>query len=173
MATAPPPRSATPIVKTGDILLPTFGTLFTGGGIDKLDPVTRVRSRAASFGVNDGTDNVAAAPNGDFFVGTKTAGFARSTRPPAPDHHQVPVHPNGVPISDLVVGADGKPIGLINEETGQSLVRFEGQNALTVLAEDGFLGTGDSSPSSTTAGCWSPLDQPCCGSTRPPASRSR
>jgi hypothetical protein len=144
LSTAPAAEAASPIVKTGDILLPTFGTLFTGGGVDKLDPVTRVRSRAASFGINDGTDNVAAAPNGDFFVGSQDGRVRKvDAATGAQTTIKFPFIQRGVAISDLVVGADGKPIGLINEETGQSLVRFEGQNAMTVLSEDGLLGTGD------------------------------
>ena len=104
---------------------------------------------------------------------TKTAGFARSTPPPAPRPPSSSRSSKWGRHQRSGGRADGKPIGLINEETGQSLVRFEGQNALTVLARTDFWARADSSPSSTTAGCWSPLGQPCCGSTRPPASRSR
>ena len=144
VATAPAAEAATPIVKKGDILLPTHGTLFNGGGIDKLDPTTRVRSRAASFGVNSATTEVAAAPNGDFFVGHHDGRVVKvDAATGAQTTLKFPFAQNGVAWSDLAVEADGKPIGLINEETGQSLVRLEGQNGLTVLSKDGFLNKAD------------------------------
>ncbi|HEY5881784.1 MAG TPA: hypothetical protein VIU11_22935 [Nakamurella sp.] len=42
--------------------------IFNGDGVDRLDPVSHEVSRFASFGFNDATDLVAAAPNGDVFV---------------------------------------------------------------------------------------------------------
>ena len=144
VATAPAADAAVPIVKKGDILLPTHGTLFNGGGIDKLDPATRVRSRAASFGVNDGTDQVAAAPNGDFFAANQDGRVVKVDGVTGSQTTiKFPFSQNGVALDDLAVGADGKLIGLLNEETGHSLVRFEGQNGLTVLSEDGLLAQPD------------------------------
>ena len=140
VATAPAAEAATPIVKKGDILVPTFGTIFNGGGIDKIDPVTRIRSRAASFGVNDATSDVAAAPDGDFFVGNSDG---RIIRVDDATGAQTTVHfefsQNGVALHDIAVGSDGRLIGLLNEQTGTSLVRFEAQNGVTVLAEDGLF----------------------------------
>ena len=113
------PNAATPIVKKGDILVPTYGTIFNGGGIDKIDPVTRIRSRAASFGVNDATNDVAAAPDGDFFVGNQDGRVRKvDAATGAQTTIKFPFSEFGVALDDLAVGADGSPIGLINEETG-------------------------------------------------------
>ena len=142
VATAPAAEAATPIVNKGDILLPTSGDFITGAGIDKLDPVTRVRSRAASFGVLDGTHTVAAAPNGDFFVGNLKGAIVKVDG--ATGARTDVMFSFGdefsIALDDLTVEADGKLIGLINEASGQRLVRFNGQGGLTVLSQGGFLG---------------------------------
>ena len=69
MAGGPPSAQAdVPLLRTGDILVTTFGGAFSGAGVDRLNAVNGEIDRFASFGVNNRIDHVAAAPNGNVFV---------------------------------------------------------------------------------------------------------
>src|SRR5918993_929012 len=139
VATAPAAEAALPIVGAGDILLPTDGSFTSGSGVDKLDPVTRVRSRAATLG-GSVTQLVAAAPNGDFFMADRDIRIVKvddvtgnQTTIKAPEF-------NTSNLVDLVVAADGNLIGLLLEASGNRLVRINAvTGAVTTLSSNGLL----------------------------------
>ncbi len=134
-------EAADPIVSPGDILIASFGDLVTSAGVDNLDPVTGEVTDAASLGILDATTHVAAAPNGDFFAANLEGDIVRV------DHltgEQTQIRKGfnpGSEFSDMVVGADGNLLAVLNEQTGPSVVRIDAQSGRIVfeLADDGLL----------------------------------
>jgi hypothetical protein len=123
---ATPVSATTPIVNSGDIVTVTFGGLFDGGsGIDKIDPVTHVRSRVVSFGIAKGFDQVVALPSTDLLSANQDGevwrvdhltGVKTQVRSGTQQHT--------VAYGDLVAETNTSALAIIREDTGNRIVRM-------------------------------------------------
>ena len=146
MAGGPPSAQAdVPLLRTGDILVTTFGDAFSGAGVDRLNAVNGEIERFASFGVNNRIDHVAAAPNGNVFV-TNREGDIFKVDGFTGDQTQIRNGSNSFfEFDDLVVGRDGNLVAVLVGTTGPSLVRINSSTGqLTKLANGDLLPTGGS-----------------------------
>jgi outer membrane protein assembly factor BamB len=139
LAGTPAAAAPTDHIQPGDILIASFGDLITSAGVDKMNPVTKQVSDAASLGINDATSLVAAAPNGDFFAANLEGDITRVDHVTGEQTRIRKGFSPSVEFNDLVVGPDGDLIAVLNEATGPSVIRIEAATGrlIKVLAEDG------------------------------------
>src|SRR4051812_19300407 len=126
VADPPTAAAADPVVRTGDVVTPTFGAVFDGGsGLDRVDPLTLVRSRVTTFGILKAFDNVATLPNGDLIAANTEGEIQRVNHLTGQQTRlRQAFSPLFTAFEDITIDGQGNLLALLHEQTGTKLVKM-------------------------------------------------
>ncbi len=130
-----PAQAAEPIVTTGDILVTTGPEVpFGRYGVERIDPVSHEQSRAISFGLLSGENEIASDANGDFYVANFDGDVVKVDHLTGEDT-TIREGTGESAFNDLAVDPAGRVLGLLREDSGTRLVRVDADGSLHVLSQ--------------------------------------